>query len=153
MEIVMNEKLIDIFFGEMDSDSLKEVKEYEKEGNLTLNLESGELRQNGVGLGVYTDYFKDAFFYNSEALVTDEKRVIWATQSEIEDDIDWVRIVINPKGSDGWSSAAYWDKDRNIRYSTSFKVWGFYIQSEEWIFDFSDRVFFEEKSKSFIKTE
>lgn len=55
--ITLNKKLIDKYFGGLDSDCLKEVKQLVLEGAV-LDPLSGELILDNIRLGIFTDYFK-----------------------------------------------------------------------------------------------
>ena len=57
--IKLNEELIDIFFGGMDSECLNQVKDLVEQGAV-LNPLSGELILNNTRTGIYTDYFTNA---------------------------------------------------------------------------------------------
>ena len=54
--IILNDQLINKFFGGMDSDCLEQVKDLVEQGAL-LNPLSGELIIDNTRTGIFTDYF------------------------------------------------------------------------------------------------
>ena len=54
--IKLNNKLINKFFGCLDSDCLEQVKDLVEQGAV-LNPLTGELVLNNIRTGIYTDYF------------------------------------------------------------------------------------------------
>ena len=56
--IILNESIIDKFFGGMDQDCLEQVKELVEQGAV-LNPLSGELILNNIRTGIFTDFFGD----------------------------------------------------------------------------------------------
>ena len=56
--IILNDQLINKFFGGMDSDCLEQVKDLVEQGAL-LNPLSGELIIDNTRTGVFTDYFDE----------------------------------------------------------------------------------------------
>ena len=56
--IILNDQLINKFFGGMDSDCLEQVKDLVEQGAV-LNPLSGELIIDNTRTGVFTDYFDE----------------------------------------------------------------------------------------------
>lgn len=150
--IKLNKKLLNVFFSEMDSECFAELEKLEEEHSLELSPITGEVLIRGeLGTGIYTSYFNDAFFYAKSAYSEGDQVVFWARQFDKElNDEDWVEVELNPKGSDGWSSACWADPKTDKIYSSDFKIWEFCIQKEDDEFDYYPEIFFEDKQKAIV---
>ena len=131
--IKINESMINKFFGGMDSDCIEQVKELVKQGAV-LNPLSGELVLNNTRTGIFTDYFKYAFFIDEDERpyqVGSEKLVVASRKNPYGDDYQYICIEESPVGSDGWDSAMAWDPNSKECYGTECRVYQLQIEVEE----------------------
>ena len=131
--IKLNQTMIDRFFGGMDSDCIKQVKELVDKGAV-LNPLSGELVLNNTRTGVFTDYFKYAFYLDEDEKpyqVGSEKLVVASRKNPYGDDYQYICIEESPMGSDGWDLAMTWDPNSKECYGTECRVYQLQIEVEE----------------------
>ena len=131
--IKLNESMINRFFGGMDSDCIEQVKNLVDKGAV-LNPLSGELVFNNTRTGVFTDYFKYAFYLDKDEKpyqVGSEKLVVASRKNPYGDDYQYICIEESPIGSDGWDSAMSWDPNSKECYGTECRVYQFQIEVEE----------------------
>lgn len=134
--IEMNQALIDVFFGGLDSDSLEEVRSLVEKGAV-LNPLSGELFLNNTRSGIFTDYFGLAFYLDEDEKpyqVGSEKLVIASRKNPYGYDYQYICIEQNPMGSDGWDSAMAWDPNSQECYGADCRVYQLQIEiaEDEW---------------------
>lgn len=143
--IELNNNLIDVFFGNMDADCLAEIQKMEQEGNLLLNVKTGELVQDGVGQSIYTDYFNDGWCFTQKAYCTSGESVIIAKQQNG----DAVKIELSPLGSDGWDSAICYDEKQGTTHGKEFKVYQLAVENYDGEYKYFN-VWFEDKEKAML---
>ena len=134
--IKLNESMINRFFGGLDSDCLEEVRSLVEQGAV-LNPLSGELVLNNTRTGVFTDYFKYAFYLDEDEKpyqVGSEKLVVASRKNPYGDDYQYICIEESPLGSDGWDSAMAWDPNSEECYGANCRVYQFQIEiaEDEW---------------------
>ena len=133
MYIFLNEKLINKFFGGLDSDCLEEVKHLVEQGAM-LNLEDGNLYLNNINQHIGTDYFNSAFYLDEDEKpyrVGSEKLVVASRKNPYGDDYQYICIEESPVGSDGWDSAMAWDPNSKECYGAECRVYQLQIEVEE----------------------
>lgn len=131
--IKLNKKLINRFFGGMDSDCIEQVKNLVEQGAV-LNPLSGELVLNNTRTGVFTDYFKYAFFIDEDERpyqVGSEKLVVASRKNPYGDDYQYICIEENPMGSDGWDLAQPYNNNTDECFGSDFKVYQLQIETAE----------------------
>ena len=131
--IKLTDSMINRFFGGMDSDCLEKVKELVKQGAV-LNPLSGELILNNTRTGIFTEYFKYAFYLDEDEKpyqVGSEKLVVASRKNPYGDDYQYICIEQNPMGSDGWDSAMAWDPNSKECYGTECRVYQLQIETSE----------------------
>ena len=131
--IKLTDSMIDRFFGGMDSDCLEKVKELVEKGAV-LNPLSGELILNNTRTGIFTEYFKYAFYLDEDEKpyqVGSEKLVAASRKNPYGDDYQYICIEESPMGSDGWDSAMAWDPNSQECYGTECRVYQFQIETSE----------------------
>lgn len=132
--IEMNEALIDVFFGGMDSECLEQIKKLEAEGGLLLNIKTGGLVRKCIGQHIYTDYFKGAYFFVNKAYSVGDEQIYYVTK----DNNELVKLDNCPRGNDGWSEL-----------EDGTRVWQLQIEVDEDEWE-SYPVWFEDKDKAYI---
>ena len=131
--IKLTDSMIDRFFGGMDSDCLEQVKELIEKGAV-LNPLSGELVLNNTRTGIFTDYFKFAFYLDEDEKpyqVGSEKLVVASRKNPFGDDYEYICIEESPLGSDGWDLAMVWDPNSKECYGTECRVYQLQIETAE----------------------
>ena len=131
--IKLNDSLINRFFGGMDNDCLEQIKNLVEQGAM-LNPLSGELVLNNTRTGIFTDYFKYAFFIDEDEKpyqVGSEKLVVASRKNPYGDDYQYICIEESPVGSDGWDLAIAWDPNSKECYGTECRVYQFQIETAE----------------------
>lgn len=131
--IRLNDQLISKFFGGLDSDCLKQVKNLVKQGAV-LNPLSRELVLNNTRTNIFTDYFDLAFYLDEDEKpyqVGSEKLVVASRKNPYGNDWQYICIEENPMGSDGWDSAMAWDPNSKECYGTDCRVYQLQIEVEE----------------------
>lgn len=131
--IEMNQALIDVFFGGLDPDCLEEVRSLVEQGAV-LNPLSGELVLDNTRTGIFTDYFKYAFYLDEDERpyqVGGEKLVVASRKNPYGDDYQYICIEESPVGSDGWDSAMVWDPNSQECYGADCRVYQLQIEVEE----------------------
>ena len=131
--IKLNNILINRFFGGLDSDCLEKVKDLVEQGAV-LNPLSGELVLNNTRTGIFTDYFKYAFYLDEDERpyqLGSEKLVVASRKNPYGDDYQYICIEERPIGSDGWDSAMAWDPNSEECYGADCRVYQFQIEVEE----------------------
>ena len=139
--IKLNEKLLNKFFGGLDSECIEQVTDLVEQGAV-LNPISGELVLNNTRTGIFTDYFDEAFYLDEdEKPHQDQKLVIASRRNPYGDDYQYICICIeeSPDGSDGWDSARAWDPNSEKSYGTECRVYQFRIDGEEFPIWFESR--------------
>ena len=134
--IKLTHELIDVFFGGMDLDELKELEELAEQGAV-LDPTSGEIILHNTGTGIYTDYFIKAFYLNEDERpyqVGSEKLVVASQKNSYGEDYQYICIGESPIGSDGWDLAMAWDPNNKECYGSDFKVYQLRVETakDEW---------------------
>ena len=117
--IKSNESMINRFFGAMDNDCLEKVRNLVEQGAV-LNPLSGELILNNTRTGIFTDYFKYAFFIDEDERpyqVGSEKIVVASRKNPYGDDYQYICIEESPNGKEC--------------YGTDCRVYQFQIETSE----------------------
>ena len=138
--IKLNEKLLNKFFGGMDSECLAQVQLLVEQGAV-LNPLSGELVLNNIRTGIFTDYFMGAFYLDEDEKphqVGDKELVIASRRNPYGDDYQYI-CVESHRGSDGWDSAMAWDPNSEKSYGTECRVYQFRIDGESYPIWFESR--------------
>ena len=149
--IKLDETLINIFFGGMDPECFDQVKELVNQG-ATLDPISGELVLNNTRTGIFTDYFKYAFFIDEDEKpyqVGDQRLAIASRKNPFEDDYQYICIEESPLGSDGWDSAISWDPNSKECYGTECRVYQLQIETFDGEWD-SYPIWFESREDATI---
>ena len=135
-KINLNKDLINIFFSEMDSDCLSQVKDLAQQGAV-LDPLNGELVLNNIRTRIFTDYFKWAFFLDEDEKPHQGKLVIASRKNPYGD--DWQYICIkSPDGSDS-AMARAWDPNSREPYGTECEIYQFQIDGESYPIWFESR--------------
>ena len=134
--IKLNEKLVNRFFGGLDSDCLEQVKALVEQGAV-LNPLSGELVFNNTRTSIFTDYFNVAFYLDEDEKpyqVGGEKLVVASRKNPYGTDYQYICIEESPMGSDGWDSAMAWDPNSKECYGADCRVYQLQIEiaEDEW---------------------
>ena len=128
--IKLNEKLLNKFFGGMDSECLAQVQLLVEQGAV-LNPLSGELVLNNTRTGIFTDYFDEAFYLDEDEKPHQGKKIA-SRKNPYGDDYQYICLCIEEshRGSDGWDSAMAWDPNSREPYGTECRVYQFRIDGE-----------------------
>lgn len=129
MYIFLNEKLINRFFGGMDSDCIKQVKNLVEQGAV-LNLNDGNLYLNNINQHIGTDYFNNAWYYEKDDYSVGDQTVIIATHPS-EADYNFIKIECSPVGSDGWDLAQPYNNNTDECYGAERRVYQLQIEVEK----------------------
>ena len=132
----LTNSMINRFFGGMDNDCLKQVKNLVDQGAV-LNPLSRELILNNTRTGIFTDYFNNAFYLDEDEKpyqVGSEKLVVASRKNPYGDDYQYICIEESPLGSDGWDSAMAWDPNSQECYGTECRMYRLQIEiaEDEW---------------------
>ena len=125
--IKLNEKLINKFFGGLDSDCLEQVKELVEQGAV-LNLKDGNLYIGNTNQHIGTDYFSNAWYYERDDYSVGDQTVVIATHPT-DADYDFVKIECSPVGSDGWDLAQQYNNVTDECFGSEFKVYQLQIET------------------------
>ena len=133
-KIKLTHELIDVFYGNMDSDCLQELHKKLDKQDLYLTVDergSDVVTRSNTHLSIPTNYFDGSFVYMNNAYCVGTKRIVYAQMQDENYDV-YVKIECYPIGSDGYDTALFWNMEKNEPiHHEEFRLYPLTIIDEE----------------------